>query len=241
MSYRGDQEALQQRVEALESELATAKEKIAELSGAEPTIAAGSGETLGARSSIGAPTSVRIEKVIAGELSSRGFEAVAALLRERLKLEAAQVGARMETLARRAPGARVEVAVRDGKTHLLLEQSFAGRATGAWIFAGLFALMAGVIAGAFGHDLFHLSDAMSFVQALWAAPLVGTLAALLLRPHVRKNVETELANDRGAFAAIAQVVEEDCARGARVRVQSVETDDAEELALDHEEVAARAR
>lgn len=244
MSYRDDQEALQERVSALESELAAANRRIAELSGSAPALPTGKGETFGRPSSLGAPTSLRLETVVDGELSAKGYEAIAALVRERLSLDTTQVGARLETLQRpRMPPDHVEITVSDGKTYLLLERSWAERSAGAWALAGIIAMFGGAVVGALAHDVFHTSDAMSFVQALWGAPLFGLLAALILRPRMRKNIEKELAARRGAFAAMVQLAEENCVKAKQVRVASATVDEPleEEVAAESTDASERTR
>ncbi|NOU33820.1 MAG: hypothetical protein HOO96_38495 [Polyangiaceae bacterium] len=235
MSYRDDQEALQERVGALESELAAANRKIAELSGTAPALPTGNGETFGRPSSLGAPTSLRLETVVDGELSAKGYEAIAALIRERLGLDTTQVGGRMATLHRpRMPAGHVEIVVRDGKTHLLLERSWAERSTGAWLFAGIIGLFGALVAGSFAHDMFHTSDAMSFFHALWAGPLLGAFAALILGPRARRKIEAEAATRRGAFAAMVQLAEEHCVKAKQVRVAVAEVEEPAEEELASE-------
>jgi hypothetical protein len=235
MGYRDDQEALRERVSALESELAAANRKIAELSGTAPAVAGNDGETLGAPSALGAPRSLRTEKVVEGELSAKGYEAIAALIRERLQLDTAQVGGRMTTLTRPGvPMNRVEIAVRDGKTHLLLERTWAERSVGVWVFAFFFAMFGSVVAGALAHDVFHVSDAMSLAQVLWAGPLAFTIAALLFRPFARKNVEKELAVRRSAFAAMVQLAEGNRVESKQVRVAGAEVEEPTEEELGSE-------
>ncbi len=242
MSYRDDQEALRDRVGALESELAAANRTIAELSGSAPAVAGGEGETLGAPSLVGAPSSLRIEKVVEGELSSKGYEAIAALVRERLELDTAQVGGRMTTLSR--PGVplnRVEIAVRDGKTHLLLERTWAERSVGVFAFAFLFATFGAVAAGALAHDAFHLSGALSFAQALWAGPLAFAMAGLFFRPYVRKGIEKELAARRSTFASMLLLAQEHCANAKQVRVAGAAVEEPVEEELAPESAAVRER
>jgi uncharacterized membrane protein YeaQ/YmgE (transglycosylase-associated protein family) len=244
MSYRDDQEALQERVGALESELAAANRKIAELSGTAPALPTGNGETFGKPSSLNVPTSLRLEKVVQGELSAQGYEAIAALIRERLGLDTTQVGGRMATLHRpRMPADHVEIVVRDGKTHLLLERSWAERSTGAWLFAGIIGLFGALVAGSLAHDMLHTSDVMSFFHALWAGPLLGALAALILGPRARRKIEAEAVTRRGAFAAMVQLAEENCAKAKPVRVASaaVEEEELAEEELASDNIAAGAR
>jgi hypothetical protein len=220
VTYRDEKGALQAKVGELEGELQEAQRKIAQLTGAAPAPSTGDGETLGAPSGLGVPTSLRIEKVVDGELTMQGYEAIASVIRDRLGLETTQVGARMETLHRpRQPAGRIQIAVKDGKTHIVLERDWSDRAPGTWVFAGMLGMFGGFITAALMHDLFHLGDAMAFANVLWAGPLVGGLASIPIRRVARSQIEAELAARRGAFAAIVEVAEKHRAPAVRARVE----------------------
>lgn len=241
MTYRDEKGALQAKVGELESEIEAAHRKIAELSGTAPAPKTASGETLGPLSGLGAPTSLRIEKVIDGALTTQGYEAIAAVIRERLGLETTQVGTRMETLHRpRTPAGRVEISVKDGKTYIVIERDWSDRAGGTWVLAGVVAMFGGVITGALMHDMFHLTDAMSFVHMTWGAPLFGALAAALVRPRARRLIEAELATRRGAFLAIVELAEQHRASPVRARV-ALEDGQAVGDAAEEESTAESAR
>ena len=221
MTYRDDQGALHGRVDALESELDAANRRIAELSGGASTSIMGDGEKLGPLSNLGTPTSLRIEQVLDGELTVEGYEAISSVIRERLGLDTTQVGGRMETLERaRSSAGRVLVAVKEGKTHVVVERDWSERAMGTWVLTAMVALFGGVVVAALMHDLFRLSDAMSFVHVLWSAPLVAFVAASLLRPYARKKVEAELASRRGTFAAIVALAQRHSPPVVRTRVET---------------------
>lgn len=246
MTYRDEKGALQAKVGELESEIEAAHRKIAELSGTAPTAKTSGGETLGPLSGLGTPTSLRIEKVIEGALTTQGYEAIAVVIRERLGLTTTQVGTRMETLHNpRAPAGRVEISVKDGRTHILLERDWSDRAGSTWVFAGMAAMFGGVATAALMHDLFHLSDAMSFVHILWGAPLFGALTASLVRPRARAQVEAELAARRGAFLAIVELAEQHRTSPVRARVAvdggPAVGDAAEESAAESARFEGRAR
>lgn len=96
------------------------------------------------------------------------------------------------------------------------------------------ALVGGLATAAFAHDLFHMTEAMSAVQMLWAAPLLaGATSALLWRPS-RRRIESEMAALRGTFQAIVQLVEQHgTAPTVRARVALDEREPADDTA-DHE-------
>ena len=132
----------------------------------------------------------------------------------------------METLERaRTLAGRVQISVKDGKTHVVLERDWSDRAMGVWVLTALLALFGGVVVASLMHDIFRLSDAGSFVQLLWSAPLVVFLAASLLRPYGRKQVEAELASRRGTFVAIVALAERHSQLAARIRVGTAEETD----------------
>lgn len=227
--YRDEKGALQAKVGELEEELEAAKRKIAELSGTAPAPATGDGETLGAPSGLGVATSLKLEKVIDGELTPAGYEAIAALIKERLGLETSQVGARMESLHRpRQPAGRVQIAVKDGKTHVTIERDWSDRAPGTWVLAGVVALFGGVMTAGLMHDAFHLGDAMSFAQMLWAGPLLAGLASMPIRRLAKRQIEEELAARRGAFAAIVDLAEKHRTAPVRARVEVADATEEED-------------
>ena len=231
--YRDEKGALQAKVGELESELEAAQRKIAELSGTAPAAATGDGETLGAPSGLGVPTSLKLEKVIDGELTLAGYEAIATLIKERLGMETSQVGTRMETLDRpRQPAGRVQISVKDGKTHIVLERDWVDRSPGTWIFAGMLGLFGGFITVALMQDIFHLGDAMTFANVLWAGPLVGALGSIPIRRVARRAIETELAARRGAFAAIVELAQKHRAPKVRARIDVEPEAEAEAAVLE---------
>lgn len=206
MTYRDQKAALVAKVDHLESELAAAKAKIAALSGTAPAPVSNEGETLGPTTSLGAPGSLRLEKVLDFVLTPDGYEAVAALLAQRLGMKTTQVGSKLETLANpRAPAGRVELSVKDGRTHVVLERDWSDRGAGTWVLSGMLAMFGGLVTAALVHDVAHLGDAMAFAQVLWSAPVVFGAAAPLLRGRARRQIEGELAVRRGTFAALVEL------------------------------------
>lgn len=224
MTYRDEKGALAAKVDHLESELAAANAKIAVLSGTAPAPPTTEGETLGPTTSLGAPGSLRLEKELDFTLTPEGYEAIAALIDERLGMKTTQVGSKLETLATpRAPAGRVEVSVKDGRTRVVLERDWSDRGAGTWVLSGMLAMFAGLATAAVLHDVAHLTDAMAFANVLWSAPVVFGAAAPLLRGRARKQVEAELAVRRGTFAALVELAGKHRARPpvrARVDVAS---------------------
>ena len=219
MTYRDEKGALVAKVDHLESELAAANAKIAALSGTASTPASIEGETLGPDTSLGVPGFVRLEKVLDYTLTPQGYEAIAALIDQRLGMKTTQVGSKLETLTTpRAPAGRVELSVKDGRTHLVLERDWSDRGAGTWVLSGMLAMFGGLVTAAVVHDVAHLSDAMAFAQILWSAPMVFGAAAPLLRRRGRRVVEAELAERRGTFAALVELAAEHRA-GASVRAR----------------------
>lgn len=227
VTYRDEKGALRAKVGDLEGQLAAAQRKIAELSGATPA-ASDEGEQLGPTSGLGLPSSIRLEKVLEGTLSPAGYEAIAGLIERRIGLKSSQVGTRLETLALPRVGGRVEITVKDGRTHLVLERDWSDRPAGTWVVAGMAAVFGGLAAAAVMHDVMHLSDPMSFAQFLWAGPLIAGLTAPLVRGRARRHIEEDLALRRGTFAALVELAQQHVLEAPRVRVEVATEPDVED-------------
>lgn len=202
MTYRDEEDALRAKVAELEGRLAQSEAKVAELSGASGPTTAESGEELGSLTSAGTPRSIRLTKTLGHTLTSEGYEAIAALLRARLRVEVSQVGQSLTS-----KGDVFSLKVEDGRTVISLRGELTDPATVGWSTAALPALFGGAIVAALAHDVGHATDAIAALNAAWAIPAIGLLVSSLVRPRAKRRAEAELAERRGTFAALVELAE----------------------------------
>lgn len=199
MTYRDENDALRARVSELEEQLQASNAKVAELSGQAPKEAVTEGETLGAPTSLGAPSSLVLERWLDLTPTTEGYEVIARIVRERLGLEARQVGQSLLT-----KGDRFTLEVKGGRTRIRLAADWRDRSSGAWVASGLVAALGGLGVAAVLHDTLHLGDAMAAANLLWAAPALAVAARAFFGPRARALVQRELEASRGAFAAVLE-------------------------------------
>lgn len=224
VTYRDENDALRAKVAELEGELDASRAKVAELSGTSARRAPEDGEALGPPTRLGPPRWIRLTGTFDHVIDSAGYEAIATLLRERLGLEVSQVGQRLVS-----KGGEFSLEVREGRTVVSLRRDWPDPTLGL-LAAGIApALFGGLLTAAFAHDLFHVTEAMSAAQMLWAAPLfAGATTALLWRPS-RRRVESELAALRGTFRAVVGLAEQHGAvPTAKARVELDEREPADD-------------
>jgi hypothetical protein len=101
VTYRDETETLRAQVEKLEGELASANQQVARLRGEAPGSAAG---TAGPDKLVGEPLVFDEEHVLPYRLTEQGYEAIAALLKERLAVDVAQVGSTLKGTVRAGVG-----------------------------------------------------------------------------------------------------------------------------------------
>jgi hypothetical protein len=166
VTYRDETETLRAQVEKLEGELASANEQVARLRGEAPGSAAGAA---GPDKLVGEPLVFEEEHVLPYRLTEQGYEAVAALLKERLAVDVAQVGSTLKGTVRAGVGPTFSLTCEGDTTHLKLSTDLtmlrASTLSGAWLgglFGGLPAI--GIIL-----DMAH-NGIGSPLHALWVVP-----------------------------------------------------------------------
>lgn len=239
MTYRDENDALRAKVAELEGELDASRAKVAELSGMAPRAGGTDGETLGAATSLGVPRSIQQQVTLDFVVDPAGYEAIAAILRERLRVPSSQVG---QTLSTANDSFRLEV--RDGQTVVTLRQDFTDGVRGAWVLTLLPAAFIGIVTSALIHDIGHVGDAAAFANMLWAVPAAGLGLSALVRPYTRRRVEEELQKQRGTFAAVLEAARAHRVAPPKVRIETEANDAAadaaaDEAATDEAERAAR--
>ena len=240
MTYRDEKGALQAKVGDLEGRLEVAEAEIATLRGTSASPDVREGETLGARSGLGTPSSLRIEEVLEGTLTPEGYEAIATLLEKRLGLTSRQVGTKLESSA---AGGKVTITVREGRTHVVLEHDWSNRATGTWVLAGLAGTFGALATAALMHDGMHLTDLIAAAQMLWAGPVIAGITAVPVRARAARHIERELATRRGTFTAMSELARTHLVATPRARVEiaETETEAATEVATETEAALPLAR
>lgn len=235
--YRNDEERLRAKVGELEAALTDTRAQLAALRGTGSSVVAIQGEAPAPLTKLGIPSTLRIEHVVDGELTVEGFEAIADVVRRRLGKATTQVGARLETLPRRAgdPEDRVVVLVRDGQTRIGLERDFREvPVTGHWVI-GLTGMLGPLVAAIAG-DLLHLSGTAILANMLWTTPLCGAIAVPAARALARGQLDRirgELAERRGTFAAIVELAARHTTRAVPpTRVATVDADAHDEPSVE---------
>lgn len=234
MTYRDENEALRARVERLEGDLATAEERIAKLSG-EKTRDTVEREVRESRFT-GASSGVTLVQTLPYELDTEGYEAIAALVRERMKVEVSQVGRSLTT-----PRDVFSLRREDGKTTIRIHGDWSGLAGSIVAAGGLTTLFGGGPILGVLHDVgVHLhSPAFSMLHALWLVPTLASGAAWLARKRVQTLAKTHLELHQGAFEAVLALAEKHAVRrdAVRARVEVTEAESADDV----EDEAASAR
>lgn len=219
MSYRGDDEALRARVSELETKLDDAQAEIARLRGERAeSVASTPGTHIDRSRVIGGPSRYERDAFVPHELDEAGYEAIAAVLRQRLGLNASQVG---RTLT--VPGV-FSLAREEGGVRIRLAMDFSGLAGGvlaAPLLVGTFgALMSGgLMADILTHGMGWAHTVPVDLGISAAAIGLSSLAALATGVRVRRRVartaSEKLAACEGTFQAILDLAEQ---HAVRVRV-----------------------
>ncbi len=235
MSYRDENEGLRGRVAELEAELAEEKAKVARLTGAAPSQAAGDSEEHGRV--LDAPSRINLERTLELEIGDTGFEAIAAMLRPRVGV----VSQVVRTLT--ANGFSLSSA--PGTTHVRVTADYRSLAAGAVSCSVLAGGFAALVAFALAHDLVLRSLAEAHV--LWMIPTFIVLMFPLVRGSFRRLARAQATQQRATMEAVLELARRHAlprASAARVRVAKASTPvvgearDAEALA---EEEAATAQ
>lgn len=228
MTYRDDNEALRARVDELEASLARERADTARLRG--DAVRPGAARSAGLGTILGVPTRFDREELLPFEISERGYERIAALLRERMSVQVSQVGHTLHapsfSLAREEGGTRI-------------------RLTGDWSTQWI-----GVVAGAAMSFLFpgvpliaffavSAADGMPLValHGIWAIPTIVLGSGWGMRKLLARQVTEARTKHAGVFEAVVDVARVHAIApppGTRVEIAG------DEEALDDEPEARRA-
>jgi hypothetical protein len=221
VTYRNEGEALRARVDQLEDELAAAQDRIAKLSGEKTTETVA--RELRTSALLGASSGATLSKTLPYELDTEGYEAIAALVRERLKVEVSQVGHALTT-----PRDVFSLKREDGQTTIRLHGDGSGLAGSVVAAGAMTALFAGLPIVGVLHDVgMHAHDPVSsMLHAVWIVPTLVTGATWLARKRMQRTADRTLATHQGAFEAVLALAEKHAIRRdaprARVAVEEEE-------------------
>lgn len=234
LSYRDESDALRERVERLEGELASANATIERLAGRAKETSPGT--KIEHSRWIDGPSLYVREEVLPYAISEEGYEQIAELLRTRLgHTNVSQVGRSLVV-----PNA-FSLTREDTSTRIRMTANLSNMAAGPIALGGLAALLGGLPA------IGVAADAIAG-GAPWYVPLVAMLAipgmiggaVLLGRKKTSKNARTTVQNMEGTFEAILSAAEEHRLQpGVRARVQTLE-EDVEEVEVEPPRRAQRA-
>lgn len=236
MTYRDETETLRAQVEKLEGELAVANEQVARLRGEAPGSAAGAAAP---DKLVGEPLVFEEEHVLPYRLTEQGYEAIAALLKERLAVDVAQVGSTLKGTVRAGVGPTFSLTCEGDTTRVKLRTDLtllrASTLSGAWLGG----LLGGLPAIGIILDMAH-NGISSPLHALWVVPTLLIGAGLGMRKLTAKRAREGRAKHSGTFAALLDVAAQHrlaAASGSRVRVEvAAESSGAAEPAESEHEV-----
>ncbi len=223
MTYRNDSDALRERVQKLEGDLASANETIERLKG--ETAETSPGTQIEHSRFVDGPSLFAREELLPYEISEEGYEQIADVLRTRLAAtNVSQVG---RTLT--VPG--VFSLTREGTSTRI-------RMTGTWSHLKQATLAFGGLAGFFGGLMSAgvLADIANHggpwylpFFVLGIAPALAGGAMFLGRKRSAKHSKNGLEKLQGTFETILSVAQEHRVPPAvRARVEDVDADEAEE-------------
>lgn len=219
--YREDEEALRAKVERLEGELGGARTEIERLRGrALPPAPA----DVPRSRLLGTPLSHQREVELPFEIDADGYAAIARLLRQRLGVEASQVGGDLT--------AKHFSLTRDGhRTRIRVSTDLRGRAGGVVAASFLSVLLPGLpIVGALADIANHGGPHLLPLHALWAVPSIAIGVGAYVRSRQRKAIADEITKLDEIFVAVGDLAaqHQKPSTAAKVRVESaardVETD-----------------
>lgn len=216
MGYRDEKASLRARVAELETQLAAKDETIARLQG---RLQADAPADSSHSRVLDASEALVLERTLDHEVSTEGLEAIATVLRERLRLPVSQVG---RTVRGELGTILFELSTEPERTELRLQATYQDRRHGLFVagpIAGLFSC--GVALGLLGP--FGLGTAAMAA----ALTLAGVAAPLGLLRLVRHTVRKEQANVMGTFEAVAALAAAHRKEPVRARVATEETEEGE--------------
>ncbi|MFO0710830.1 MAG: hypothetical protein U0353_13375 [Sandaracinus sp.] len=217
--YRDETESLRARVNELESKLAASEEANARLRGENVSAAAASTVP---DALVGERLHFVSEETLPFEIDEAGFEAIAALLRERRKVQPAQVG-------RTLTAAGFSLRSSEGVTHVRLETDARGLRASVLAgppLAGLFGALpvTGLVLDLAQHA------AVSPWHLAWAIPAILLGGGLGMRAIAARGARNTRSAHDGVYAAIGEIAARHRVSVAKVRVEA--PDDARDEARD---------
>ncbi|MCB9657884.1 MAG: hypothetical protein H6726_09580 [Sandaracinaceae bacterium] len=212
MTYRDDTESLHAQVEDLERRLAEADQEIARLKGLAPVGAAQAAHGNVDRW-VGEPLTYEDTVELPYRVGERGYEAIAALLTERLGTSIAQVGSTLR-------GGAFSLTTEGESTRITLRTDL--RPLRASVLAGgsMAALFGGLPLVGVLMDVTH-SAAMVGLHSLWALPALAIAGGAATRRVAARRAREGRAKHQGTLAAVVALAEQHRGSGgtaARVRV-----------------------
>ena len=166
MTYRDETETLRAQVAKLEGELAVANEQVARLRGDAPGVAAG---VAAPDRFVGEPLVIEEEHVLPFRLTEQGYEAIAAVLKERLAIEVSQVGSSLKGKVRAHVGPSFSLTCEGDTTRMTLRTDLTPLRGGALSGPGLMALLGGLPVVGIMMDLANQGVGTP-LHALWVVP-----------------------------------------------------------------------
>lgn len=229
VTYRDDDEAQRARIEELERKLDAAGVELAMLRGEK--VAPSAGTRVEHSRLSGGPRKYAHEVLVPHAIDEAGYEAIAAVLRARLSLNATQVGRTLTvpgvfSLAREAEGTRIRLSAD--------WSAMRGGVIASSVLAGFFgtAMTAGVIGDLISHGVgWHHTMVIDGALGVGVIALATTFTVgvgWLTRRKTSRNSKKLLADYEGTFAAILSLAEEHAVREVvPTRVAESAGDDAE--------------
>lgn len=224
MTYRDETESLRAKVATLEERLAESDAQVARLRGEAPATPS---------SAAAAPDRLVGETIVYDDtvelpfrISERGYEAIAALLAERLGISAAQVGSSLK-------GGLFALTCEGDTTRITLRTDLRGLRGAVWSGGFLTLLFGGLPTLGVIMDATH-GGMPAALHALWALPVAMAGGTLAMRRVAAKRAREGRAKHQGTLAAVLDLahqhrLEAPGAAGVRVRVAEVHQESTESM------------
>jgi hypothetical protein len=231
MTYRNEGEALRARVEQLEESLADAEARIAKLSG--ETTSDEVAREISESRILRAPAKVTLTRTLPYEIDVEGYEAIAALVRERLKVEVSQVGRSLTT-----PRDVFSLRTEGGRTTLRLHGDWSQLGGAVVSVGGLTSFLGGLPIVGVLHDVGMHHPAVSMLHAAWIVPALVTSAIWGTQRRLARTAREKLALHQGTFEAVLALAEKHAIRKpaprARVAVDDRTGEPQEDAAAEND-------
>jgi len=201
VTYRDETETLRAQVQKIEGDLAAANEQVARLRGEVPSAPA---VVAAPDKLVGEPLIFEEEHTLPYRLTERGYEAIAALLRERASLEVAQVGSALTGTVRSGVAPSFSLTCEGDTTRIRLRTDLSMLRGSALSGPGLMALLGGLPIFGVLMDLAH-NGVGSPLHALWVVPTLMLGAGYGTRKLAARRAREGRAKHSGTLAAVLDV------------------------------------